>query len=78
MRIAMIEKGKVLNVALFDSMEAAETVFPRYELMDVTDILCSPGWIKNGDGTFSEPEEEEATAEELIDIMLGVGGEANG
>jgi hypothetical protein len=80
MNIALVKNGIVENIAVCDSMEDAAAIYTEYELYDVTDTECGIGWKSNGDGTFSKKEGEgvEATAEELIDIMLGIGGGTNG
>lgn len=77
MTIALVKNGYVENIAVCDSMADAALIWPEYELYAVDDVSCGIGWKSNGDGTFLNEEEEdsEATAEELIDIMLGIGGD---
>lgn len=77
MNIALVKGGIVENIAVCESMEDAALIWPEYELYAVDDVSCGIGWKSNGDGTFSKTGGEgvEATPEELIDIMLGIGGD---
>ena len=77
MTIALVKNGYVENIAVCESMEVAAVLWTAYELYAVDDVSCGIGWKSNGDGTFlnEEVDGSEATAEELIDIMLGIGGD---
>lgn len=44
MNIGIIEKNKVVNIAVFDDFETAKKIYPEAILIDADTTPCAIGW----------------------------------
>lgn len=56
MRFAIVNQQNIVeNIILWDGLEPWSPCHESDELHLIEDIVCAPGMVLNGDGTFSYP-----------------------